>query len=66
MSIHPQFIEHDGKKQFAILPYDEFLAMQQALEDAEDLGLLREAVAEAESTGDNGMPFEEFVSELKE
>ena len=45
MSIHPQFIEKEGKKEFVILPYEEFLAIKENLEDYEDLKELREAKA---------------------
>ncbi|MEW6235595.1 MAG: type II toxin-antitoxin system Phd/YefM family antitoxin [Candidatus Omnitrophota bacterium] len=38
-----QIIEKDGKKEFAVLPYDEFLKIQEDLEDYEDLRCLREA-----------------------
>ena len=41
MVIHPQVIEKEGKKQFVILPYEEFLQIQEALEDFEDLKELR-------------------------
>ncbi|MCC5805762.1 MAG: type II toxin-antitoxin system Phd/YefM family antitoxin [Opitutales bacterium] len=43
MSIRPQVIEKHGKKEFVVLPYEEFLAMKEALEDYEDLKDLREA-----------------------
>lgn len=43
MSIHPQVIEKDGKKEFVVLPYEEFLAIKENLEDYEDLKELREA-----------------------
>lgn len=46
MSIHPQIIEKEGKKEFVVLPYEEFLAMKEHLEDYEDLKDLREAKAE--------------------
>ena len=46
MSIHPQIIEKDGIKEFAVLPYQEFLEIQQIIEDFEDLQELREAKAE--------------------
>ena len=46
MSIHPQIIEKDGIKEFAVLPYQECLEIQQILEDFEDLQELREAKAE--------------------
>ncbi len=49
MSIHPQIIEKAGKKEFVILPYEEFLEVQQALEDYDDLRTLREEKAEAGS-----------------
>ena len=45
MSITPQIIEKEGKKEFVVLPYEEFLAMQEALEDFEDLKDLRDAKA---------------------
>ena len=45
MSIHPQVIEKEGKKEFVVLPYEEFLAIKENLEDYEDLKDLREAKA---------------------
>ena len=42
MSIHPQIIEKDGKKEFVVLPYEEFLRVQEALEDYDDLRTLRD------------------------
>jgi hypothetical protein len=45
MSIHPQIIEKEGIKEFAVLPYQEFLEIQQILEDYEDIQELREAKA---------------------
>ncbi len=42
MSIHPQIIEKEGKKEFVVLPYDEFLQIQDALDDLEDIRILRE------------------------
>jgi len=52
MSIHPQIIEKDGRKEFVVLPYEEFLQMQAEIEDYEDLRTLREekATAHAEPT----------------
>jgi DNA integrity scanning protein DisA with diadenylate cyclase activity len=46
MSIHPQIIEKNGIKEFAVIPYQEFMEIQQILEDFEDLQSLREAKAE--------------------
>jgi len=42
ISIHPQIIEKDGKKEFVVLSYDEFLQVQEALEDYDDLRTLRD------------------------
>ena len=47
MSIHPQIIEKDGKKEFVVLPYEEFLRVQEALEDYDDLRTLRDEKAAA-------------------
>jgi PHD/YefM family antitoxin component YafN of YafNO toxin-antitoxin module len=43
INIHPNILEKNGKKQFAILPYSEFIKIQNELEDYEDLKLLRQA-----------------------
>ncbi|HYO08222.1 MAG TPA: hypothetical protein VER17_04565 [Tepidisphaeraceae bacterium] len=43
MTLHPQIIRKDGKEQFVVLPYEEFLAIQERLEDAEDVLALRAA-----------------------
>lgn len=42
MNIHPQIIEKEGKKEFVVISYDEFLAIQSVMEDYEDLKVLRE------------------------
>ncbi len=47
MSIHPQIIEKDGRKEFVILPYEEFLRLEEELEDYHDLRMLREEKASA-------------------
>jgi len=60
ISLHPEFLTKDGKKQFAVLPYEEFVALQEVLADAADLIDLREAKAEEASAG--AVP----LSEVKE
>jgi hypothetical protein len=47
MELHPQILEKDGKPAFVVLAYEEYVALTQALEDAMDSLLLREAKAEA-------------------
>ena len=46
LKLHPSFIEREGKKEFAVLPIDEFERLQEFIEDAQDLFLLRQAKAE--------------------
>ena len=41
--LHPEILVKNGKKQFAVLPYEEFVAVQERLADAEDLLELRKA-----------------------
>ncbi len=47
MSIHPQIIEKDGRKEFVVLPYEEFLQMQAEIKEYEDLRTLRDEKATA-------------------
>lgn len=46
LALHPNILEHEGKKQFAVLPYHEFLAIQEELQDFYDLKALRKAKQE--------------------
>ena len=64
MSIHPQIIEKDGKKEFVILSYDEFLWVQEALEDYEDLRTLRDEKAAAAE--DTTRALDEVLKEIKD
>jgi len=43
LELHTQILEKEGKREFVVLPYEEFLALQQVLADAQDLIDLREA-----------------------
>ena len=49
MTLHPHILEKDGTKQFAVLPYDEFLQVQEELADYEDLRVLRRAKHEEQN-----------------
>lgn len=62
MNIHPQIIEKDGKKEFAVLPYHEFIALEEALQDYEDLQDLREA--KLESQGQESIPLNRVMADL--
>jgi hypothetical protein len=46
IELHPEFLTKNGEKEFAVLPYQEFVALQEWLEDAEDLLDLRAAQKE--------------------
>lgn len=43
ISINPQIIKKNGKKEFVILPYEDFLELQEELACYDDLRILREA-----------------------
>lgn len=45
ITLHPSILERDGKKTFAVLPYEEFQRIREELEDYEDLKDLRMAKA---------------------
>ena len=51
IEFHPEFLKKDGKNEFVVLPYEEFVTIQELLEDAEDLLLL-----EQEKREDHGKP----------
>ncbi len=37
LTIHPNILERDGKKAFAVLPYEEFVMIEEELQEYEDL-----------------------------
>jgi len=43
VTLHPQIIKKKGKKEYAILPYEEFLKVREEIDNYEDLRCLREA-----------------------
>jgi len=45
LTLHPNILEQEGKKAFAVLPYDEFVQIQEKLNDYEDIKELRAAKA---------------------
>jgi len=46
ITLHPSILTHEGKKTFAVLPYEEFQRVREELDDYEDLKELRAAKAE--------------------
>ena len=61
IELHPKRIEKDGKE-FVILTYEEFLAIEEALADAEDLTELRAAKKEEHDA--TSIPLQQVVDEL--
>ena len=43
MTLHAEILVKNGKKQFAVLPYEEFVLLKELMEDMEDLLQLRKA-----------------------
>jgi hypothetical protein len=63
MELHPQIIEKEGKKEFVVLPYEEFMVLEEAMNDYEDLKDLRE---EKESSKKQpGVPLDKVISDLE-
>ena len=50
VTLHPNILECDGKKAFAVLPYEEFVKIEEELDDLEDIKDLRAAKAEEANT----------------
>jgi len=62
ISIRPQLLEKNGKNEFAILPYEDFLKLQEELACYDDLRILREAKKEEQNA--SPVSFEEAKSIL--
>ena len=62
IKLHPEVLKKNGVNEFVILPYDEFVALQQLLADAQDLVDLRAAVAEEKNAAT--ISLEELKAEL--
>ena len=43
LSLHPNVLEKNGVKEFAVLPFDEYLVLKEELQNYEDLKNLKEA-----------------------
>ncbi len=62
LKLHPEILKKNGKKEFVVLPYEEFLKIQEALEDADDLRALRDA--KRRDPGGPGIPLAEVRRRL--
>lgn len=43
VALHTKILEKDGKKEFVVIPYEEFIKLQEELEDYAGLKALRDA-----------------------
>ena len=41
INLHPEFLTKNGQKEFAVIPYEEFVKLQELLQDLEDIQDLR-------------------------
>jgi len=62
VKIHPNILERDGTKAFVVLPYEEFVMIEEELQEYEDLKGLR--AAKAEEAGEPGVPLRDAKKEL--
>ena len=62
MELHPQIIEKNGQKEFVVLPFDEYRALTELMQDYEDLRDLRDA--KEESKGQEAVPLDKVISDL--
>jgi PHD/YefM family antitoxin component YafN of YafNO toxin-antitoxin module len=62
LELHPEFLKKNGKNEFVVLSYEEFEMIRKALEDVEDLKILREAKAQSQNSP--SIPFEQVKKEL--
>ena len=60
--MHPDFLRKNGKIEFVVLPYEEFVALQEHLENAEDVLELR--AAKREEGGEPASPLAEVKRDL--
>ncbi|HHT9114664.1 MAG: type II toxin-antitoxin system Phd/YefM family antitoxin [Planctomycetes bacterium] len=62
MKLHPQLIEKKGKKEFVVLPYDEFMTLEEIMHDYEDLKDLR--AAKEKSKNQVAIPIDKVIKKL--
>ena len=62
VALHPKILEKDGKKEFAVIPYEEFIQLQEELENYEALKALRDA--KSKEANASTISFEDAKKEL--
>jgi len=59
--MNAQIIKSNGRKQFAVIPYRQYLKMQEELEDLRDLRAIRKARVDPKNQ--KGRPFAQAAKE---
>ena len=62
VNLHPNILERDGQKAFVVLPYEEYLILEEELQEFEDLNQLRDA--KLEDADSPAIPLAEVKREL--
>lgn len=62
IELHPEFLKKNGKNEFVVLPFEEFEMLREALEDVEDLKILREE--KMQSSESPSIPLNQVKKEL--
>lgn len=62
IDLHPEILRKNGQSEFVVLPYDEFVKLQELLEDYEDLLDLRDA--KRDDNGDPSIPLSDVKREF--
>lgn len=62
IELHPEILRKDGQAEFVVLPYDEFVKLQELLEDYEDLLDLR--AAKRDDSEDSSIPLVDVKREF--
>ncbi len=62
MRFHAKILKKNGEKEFAVIPYEEFVRIQEELDDYESLKALREA--KSKEADANTTSFDDVKKEL--
>ena len=64
IELHPEILKKNGKEEFVVLPYEEFTALKELLDDYEDLLDLR--AAKTEQKDDPSIPLSQLKRDFDE
>ena len=53
--LHPEILKKNGRNEFVVLPYEEFVILQEMLDDAQDVLELRRAKQDEQDTPTIGL-----------